>query len=410
VASKPANRSASASIKGYAYQFDLTTLEVLAAAEDDTIVVEGCEDIDLERGTGQELVQCKYLAAAKYSLVSLRKPLLPMLNAFAGGRECDYRLYVYYGEPAGVPETLTVDELKKALTEKKQSGETPIKHYAGIEDATLKAFLKRFTIQSGPEFYEQQAQVQNALRAALEATAEDVCDLHYPKAVSLILDLAIRPKESERQTTRSEFIALLDARPELYTRWHREIVGAERMRSLLKRRIKAVGLLARDKRRLIVLTAPNTGTTSSLVSITNLVEKLATTDYGEGKLSSAKPWTVVYDATDEEVFKLKRRLLDLCIAYHDGYETAQFSPLMFNRAPTINTYPASKKIKSTSYDIRVVSAATYRAHRAQIEVPSVVISFSASRAGDFVDGEAAQTLDVPGTRPEDILDLLGGLK
>jgi hypothetical protein len=395
---------------GYAYQFDLTTLEVLAADAQDTIVVEGCEDIDIARDAGQESVQCKYLAASKYSLPGLRKPLLPMLRAFVDGRNCDYRLYVHYGQPTGVPETLTVAELKKALTEKKRDGSTPVRHHAGIKIETLEAFLKRFTIQSGPEFYEQQTRVRSALRTALGATAEDVRDLYYPNAVSVILDLAMRPKESERKTTRLGFLALLDKRPEIYTRWHSEIVGAERMRGLLKRRVKAVGLLARDKRRLIVLAPPSTGTVAGLVNITNLVEKLATTDYGEGKLSSAKPWTVIYDAPKEEVLKLKRRLVDLEVAYHDGYETVRFDPAMFNRAPTINTYPSSQKIKSTSYDVRLISAATYRANRAQIDPPAVAISFAASRAKDFVDDEFVQTLDVPGWGAEHILDLLGVAK
>jgi hypothetical protein len=144
--------------------------------------------------------------------------------------------------------------------------------------------------------------------------------------------------------------------------------------------------------------------------VADLVQKLATSDYGEGKLSSAKPWTVAYDAPAADVLKLKRRLLDLGVAYHDGFEAVQFSPAMFNREPRINTYRSSQKIKGTSYDIRLVSAATYRAHMTELEPPSVAISFAGSPAGDFVDGDSAQTLDVPGTRPEDILDLLGGLK
>jgi hypothetical protein len=213
VATKSANRSASASIVGYAYQFDLTTLEVLAAEDEDAIVAEGCEDIDLERGTGQESVQCKYLAAAKYSVVGLRKPLLPMIRAFVDGRQYDYRLYVHYGDPTGLPKTLTLKELKEALTEKKQNPSRVVKHYEGIEDATLEAFLERFTIQSGPEFEQQQAQVRSALRAALAATAEDVRDLHYPKAVSIILDLAMQPDASQRRITRPEFMTLLDSAP-----------------------------------------------------------------------------------------------------------------------------------------------------------------------------------------------------
>jgi hypothetical protein len=404
------NRSANASIMGYAYQFDLTTLEVLAADDQDTIIVEGCEDIDLDRDAGQESVQCKYLAAAKYSLLGLRKPLLSMVRAFADGRHCDYRLYVYYGDPTGVPQSLTIEELKQSLTEHKRSSSRTVRHYAGIANATLEAFLKRFTIQFGPEFYEQQALVRSTLRTALGATADDVHDLHYPKAVSIILDTAMQPQQSQRKLTRPGFLALLDKRPEIYTRWHAEIVGAQRLRALLKRRIKTVGLLAGDKRRLIVLAPPSTGKAGDLVKVSHLVEKLATTAYGEGKLSSAKPWTVVYDAPADDVFELKRQLITLGVAYHDGFETARFSPSMFNRAPTINTYPSSKKIKSTSYDVRVISATTYRTHLAQIDPPTVLISFASARAADFLGAEATQTLDVPGWRPEDILDLLGVVK
>jgi hypothetical protein len=402
-------RSAHAAITGYAYQFDLTTLEILGADDGDTIIIEGCEDIDLERGTGPESVQCKYLAAAKYSLVGMRKALLPMLRAFVDGRLCDYRLYVHYGDPTGVPETLTIKEFKEALTERKRNPSSVVKHHRGIQDATLEAFLERFTIQSGPAFDQQQTQVRKALRTALTATPEDVCDLYYPKAVSIILDLAMQPDESKRRITRPEFMTLLDKRRELYTRWHAEIVGAGRMHALLKRRIKKVGLLARDKRRLIVLAPPSTGEAAGLVKITDLVEKLATTDYGQGKLSSAKPWTVVYDAPAAEVLRLKRCLLGRGVAYYDGFETVQFSPTMFSREPTINTYPSSQKIKSTSYDIRVVSAKTYRAHMTELQPPSVAISFAGSPAGDFVNSNFAQTLDVPGTRSEDILDLFGGL-
>ncbi len=404
------DRAATASIKGYAYQFDLTTLEVLAAGDEDTIVVEGCEDIDLDRETGQESVQCKYLAAAKYSLAGLRKPLLPMLRAYIDGRECHYRLYVHYGDPAGVPQRLTINELKQSLTEHKRSRSRPVRHYAGIDNGTLEAFLERFTIESGPEFSEQQTQVRAALRTALHATAEDVRDLHYPKAVSIILDLAMRPNESQRNITRPGFLALLDRRPEIYTRWHTEIVGAESMRASLKRRIRAVGLLAGDKRRLIVLGRDARAGAGELVQVSHLVEKLATTGYGEGKLSSAKPWTVIYDAPAGDVLELKRRLIELGVAYHDGFETVRFSPTMFDRAPTINTHPSSKKIKSTSYDVRVVAAATYKAHLAHIDPPTVLISFATARAADFLGAGATQTLDVPGWRPEDILDLLGVAK
>lgn len=404
------NRSANASIAGFVYQFDLTALEILNAKSNTTITVEGCEDIDLHGGPRNTAVQCKYLPASKYSLAGLRKPIIPMLESFANGNEWDYRLYVHYGDSTTPPTKLTVDELKSCLTESKRKPPRTINHCKHLSHKVLERFLRRFSIQAGDAFETQQAAVHAALQTALGATADDVRDLHYPKALSIILDTAMQPQQSQRELTRPGFLTLLDKRPEIYTRWHTEIVGAERMRASLKRRIKAVGLLAGDKRRLIVLAPPSTGRAGDLVKISHLVEKLATTAYGEGKLSSAKPWTVICDAPDEEVLELKRKLVSLGIAYHDGYETVRFSAEMFNRAPTINTYSASKKIKCTSYDVRLISAATYRANRAQIDPPAVAISFAASRAKDFVDDESVQTLDVPGWGAEHILDLLGVAK
>ena len=44
------NRSATATIKGYFYQFDQTIVRLLEATKHGSITVEGVEDIDLDDG------------------------------------------------------------------------------------------------------------------------------------------------------------------------------------------------------------------------------------------------------------------------------------------------------------------------------------------------------------------------
>jgi hypothetical protein len=398
------DRAATASITGYAYQFDLTTLEILASSDNAAVTVEGCEDIDLDNGVTQEAVQCKYLSAAKYSLAGLRKPILPMLKAFSGGLHINYRLYVYYGDAQGLPVQLTLDELKKSLTEVKRSSEV-IEHFAGIEDAVLQDFLNHFTIQSGKKFDHQQEDVCNALHGALDGTIDDVRDLHYANAVTVIMELAMRTDKKDRVITRPEFVERLNKRPAMYTRWHKELVGVERFQKLLKRRLQSAGLLAATRRRLIVLESPMPSSDNSLVTLAQLIQTLGTTMYGPGKLSSAKPWTAVIEASAGEVVELKRQLIRLDVAYNDGYEKVLFSPRLFDRDPTINTHRNSKKIEQTSYDVRVVTAETYRAHKAELRPSATIISFATSPAGEYAD-PSSQTLDAPGWRTEDILKLL----
>ncbi len=407
--SDPPNRAANATIAGFAYQFDLTTLTILGADNTDQIAVEGCEDVDILKETTAEAVQCKYLEAAKYSLAGLRKPILPMLRAFANGQEWSYRLYVHYGDPIGLPGVLSLTELKDCLTEKKRKPAVTILHYQEFSDDVLIAFLEHFTIQAGNSFALQQKEVQEALRLALSATPDDVRDLHYPNAVALVMDLAMRPALHDRMITRSVFLDSLNMRPNLYTRWHEEYVGLERFKRLLKRRIKAADLLTPNKRRLILLESP-ASQSNGLISVVDLICKLATTMYGPGKLSDAKPWTVVLDASEDEVAVIKKRLIAAGIMPNDGFEHLAFSATLFERDPLINTKKNSKLIEATSYDVRIVSSATYLAHHDEIAPPTVAVSFAAASAREYVDDQNVQTLDIQGWHPENILDILGGAK
>lgn len=402
------NRAATSSITGYAYQFDLTTLKILAANNTDRVTIEGCEDIDIDRGANQEAVQCKYLQAARYSLAGLRKPILPMLRAFTSGQHWNYRLYVYYGDSTGLPTKLTLDDLKHALTEKKQRPSRVVKHYEGVSDNVLQDFLNHFTIEPGKKFTEQQADVHAALLKALGGTTEDVKDLHYADAVATVMELAMCPEACDRVITRAEFVHRLNKRPAMYTRWHREYVGVECFQKLLKRRIKSAGLLAPDKRRLIVLQSPGPKQDDGLLKISHLIEKLGTTM--QGKLATAKPWTIVLDAPEDVVTTIKKQVIAKGITFNDGFEHISFNPSLFDRDPIVNTHGSGKAIRATSYDIRIISAGNYLAHKGEIRPPAAIVSFAESLSSTYADDQNTQMLDIPGWRSEDIMNLLEAAK
>ncbi|EGO9491004.1 hypothetical protein DQ166_13990, partial [Enterococcus faecalis] len=78
-------RDAVATIKGYQYQFNQSILEILNLDSlSDTITVEGIEDIDITRNTGEVLaIQSKYYEGTNYTPSVIGKPLRLMLQYFS---------------------------------------------------------------------------------------------------------------------------------------------------------------------------------------------------------------------------------------------------------------------------------------------------------------------------------------
>ena len=62
------DRAAIDTIRGYFYQFDNSIASLLELAnENDTIVIEGVEDIDIKTVTEEKAIQCKYYAKTEYN-------------------------------------------------------------------------------------------------------------------------------------------------------------------------------------------------------------------------------------------------------------------------------------------------------------------------------------------------------
>lgn len=76
------NRSATATIKGYFYQFDQTIVRLLEATKHGSITVEGVEDIDLDDGEVSAFVQCKYYEGTEYNHSVIKEAVVHMLRHF----------------------------------------------------------------------------------------------------------------------------------------------------------------------------------------------------------------------------------------------------------------------------------------------------------------------------------------
>jgi hypothetical protein len=239
------SRSADASIAGYLYQFDKSILEVLKASDTSTVVLEGYEDVDLRSPGTIVAIQCKYHEAGTFSPKRIRQPLLAMLESFVDGHKFQYRLYGHYGQQVDeIPAKLTLGDLKDALTKDGKRG--TVRYHELFSTQTLEDFLDHFEIIDGPSRVNQREAVLTELRIALGGSDADASDLHYPNAVSMVLDMAASPDEVARTVQRADFVEALDKRKTLFTRWHREFLGADRYLRSVEKRIKALELVKVD--------------------------------------------------------------------------------------------------------------------------------------------------------------------
>ena len=401
-------RSADASIAGYLYQFDKSILEVLKAVDSTTVVLEGYEDVDLRRPDAIVAIQCKYHQAATFTPRKIRDPLLAMLDSFKNGHRLQYRLYGHYGQQIEeIPARLTLAELKDALTKEGKKG--TIRYYECFSDQTLEDFLGTFEIIAGPSRASQRKAVLVALQDVLGGSDGDVSDLHYPNAISMVLDIAAQPAEADRTVDRAAFIKALDKRKALFTRWHREFLGSERYLRSVEKRIDALELIKSSLQRLVILGSDELDSASATTRPMDVIKQIAGLRFGVGRLPKARPWTVVLEAEHQELTDFKRCLLQDGLVFADGFENIAFSPDIFDKPVLINTGKQHKRISAVSYDVRLVGLSTLEAHICHLEPPDVVLSFRREPIDLSWAGELPRQLNVADCNLDQLAELFGRL-
>jgi len=209
-------RSASATIKGYLFQFDATLLAALDAARSTPIRVEGVEDFDEATDDWTRCVQCKYYEGTELSSSVLRDVILPMLRRLKaeqteGRGRWRFTLYGHFKGGKPVPKTLTADEIFAALkTYKVQPDKShlPIDYAVteGFDEALVIAFASSFSIVETPPFDKHRTSVISRLGQALGTTPEVTREIHHPATLAYIAQLAASSEASERVTTRDELL------------------------------------------------------------------------------------------------------------------------------------------------------------------------------------------------------------
>jgi hypothetical protein len=228
-----AQREATATIRGYIYQFDASILAVLAAGADETVTVEGVEDFDIRSDATDTYGQVKYYEAQKLTDATLRDAILPMIEGFlrypSETRERKhYVLYGHFKEAPETPPTCDPADLQRILVRRpykvgdgtgKVRTEVNLQAELGASDADLLEFSKRFSIKLSEPFDVHRGRVVDALRTALGVSGPEAEGFCYPSALAAMAALSSAASKSERSTTRGAFLQKVRPKLAIYSAW-----------------------------------------------------------------------------------------------------------------------------------------------------------------------------------------------
>ena len=343
------DRTATDTIKGYFYQFDLAILKLLQL-EDDTyeIIVEGIEDVDIKNAPEETAIQCKYHAKTEYNHSVIAKPIRLMLNHFRevlNGKEKKIK-YLYFGHfKSGhekFPSTITLDFLKSnLLTYKKEKVE--FKHYEELKlsDENLISFLETLEIDINAKSYDDQLkEILTSLKNQNNFNSDDfeAENFYYNNALKIISNLAKEDDIANRRITKKDFLTQINSKQVLFHKWFVQYKGKKKLLSDIRSKYFSDYNSSPFERFFLVEVNQSNYLRSDLKSIIHLISK----KYSQlSKLNkdSFCPYIHIFGLSNSELIELKTELISENFKFKDGFD---FNGSSFN--------PKSITEKATHYN------------------------------------------------------------
>lgn len=200
-------RSADYTIQGFLYQFNQTLSELLKAADDDVITIEGIvEDIEVASFTGTKAIQCKYHETQNnYTPSIIYNPLLQMMKHFKSNPGAKIHYYLFAHFPNNPKIAISAADLNNALKSKNKDLKDLAADVAGVN---VDDFLNVFTVSVTPKYDDLMNENSKQL-TAIGFNQVEVDTLFYPNAIQIIADLSIKHDAKLRKVTKKDFLESL---------------------------------------------------------------------------------------------------------------------------------------------------------------------------------------------------------
>lgn len=316
------SRNANKSILGYFYQFDKTIIEILKQTNDDNrIVVEGIEDIDVEKNNEIETIQCKYHEALEYNHSKIKEAIIFLLQNYVKNPEVNYEytLYAYFKsgkEKLKLP--LEIGYLKKNFLQYKEDGkEHKVYEELKVNDEELEKFIKVLNIDLVDINYQEQKNIVIKLLIQQYDCAEiDAENFYYGNAINEIIKLAIQPKINQRKISKKDFVTRINHKEVLFNNWINEFIGRKNLLKKLRNDYFTYTNVSPNER--IFLIDSKNEKEFEIKEIINCIIK-KWTKILRREINSYCPYIFINNYDKSKLINLKKELYNDGIKFIDGF-------------------------------------------------------------------------------------------
>lgn len=363
------DRAAIDTIKGYFYQFDYSIFQILnLQSENDTITIEGIEDVDLETANEATAIQCKYYSKTEYNHSVIAEPIRHMLDHFAEVKKgikpkINYKIRGCYksGQDKLIL-PLTVKDLKdNFLIYRKKNTEHERHSELRLGDVELSEFIKCLEIDVNAKDFDMQFDdlIQSIVRTfkCSEFSAEY---FYYNNALRIVKDLSIQPNINCRTISKRDFFNLINIKKILFNEWFVSIKGEKQHFQNLRKEYFSVLNISSFERFFLLQIDSITYSRSELKHLLFLISRKWS------KLSAKEPkpfcpYIYIHGINTDELIELKTELINEDFLFWDGFdfEGAKFNPKSIVRRADSNNKIKLKIINSIDFMSLIVPEISY---------------------------------------------------
>ncbi|MCM3160803.1 DUF4297 family anti-phage-associated protein [Metabacillus litoralis] len=324
------NRSATETILGYFYQFDYTIFKILNLANvDDSIIVEGIEDVDIKTIDEEIATQCKYYAKTEYNHSIIAKPIRLMLNHFKQVKEGEkpqvqYYLYGYYKSGQDkllVP--LTVEFLKRHFLTY-TSGKVKHEHHIelGLDNRDLENFIQKLTINiNAVSYVDQYEKIIDLLKSLFNCSSFQAEHYFYNNALKVIKELATQNKLEDRRISKSQFLDRIDNKKLLFNEWFVVLKGKKQFLANLRKEYFTSLNASPFERFFLIEIDERNYSRSDLKELLFLISR-KWSNLSKRASTPFCPYVYIHNIPAEELIKLKSELYREGFKLSDGFDFA----------------------------------------------------------------------------------------
>lgn len=373
-----AQREATATIRGYIYQFDASILTVLDATGSDTVTVEGVEDFDVLSEDADTHGQVKYYEAQKLTDATVRDAVLPMLEGFLRypveiRKRKRYILYGHFKQAPDEAPTYSLADMQRILVQRpykvdettgeKVRIELNLQNKAGASDEELTDFCDRFSVQLSEPFDTHRTRVIAKLAALLGVSKTEAKAYSYPSALTAMASLSTAATRQSRTTSRAAFLQLIRPNVAIYSAWALREEG-ENAYCRKIRELYFARLNIDSRNRFFVLALADVDGTDELHGLVqHIISRWSSHRMGRKPAKERyAPFFFFPGLADTDLAELKGRLVDDGHKITDGYayQGARFSTdhLMLPQTPG---YPVSARFVGNADEFEKALLAAKRA-------------------------------------------------